>query len=214
MIPVAIVGLTAAGAAAWYLDLLNLAGEEVVVIESVEETPAPEESVIVIDEASKVEESTAASVTKDDSAKADDKTVKPATDAAATVAKTGSRVTAVQVPTQTRAPAKVPTPTSHPEQGNRVAMAPPPSKEASAAEAAKELEAASLEETSATLAKARQTLRANFDESLFKDLDSLSKEQLKIRVVQLATEMEERTKWEAVRLKEFLAMKENETGEK
>jgi hypothetical protein len=33
-------------------------------------------------------------------------------------------------------------------------------------------------------------------------------------VVQLASEMNERAKWEAVRLKEFLAMKEKEVGEK
>jgi mitofilin len=46
------------------------------------------------------------------------------------------------------------------------------------------------------------------------DLDSLTPSQLKARVVQLATEMKDRTKWEAVRLKEFLAMKEKETADK
>jgi hypothetical protein len=45
------------------------------------------------------------------------------------------------------------------------------------------------------------------------DLDKLSPLQLQVRVVQLATELQDRTKWEAVRLKEFLAMKERETAD-
>lgn len=44
------------------------------------------------------------------------------------------------------------------------------------------------------------------------DLDALSEGQLKGRVVQLATELRDRTKWEALRLKEFLAMKEQEVS--
>jgi len=212
MIPVAILGVAAAGGAAYYLDLLprlnqpEIVGEEVVVVEEKEVAVTAEEQP---KEAPKKEETAAAStVAKDDATVSKE----PAKKEAGT--KTGSRVTTVQIPTKTGPPAKVSAPKAHPAQGNRVAMTPPPSKEASAAEAAKELEAANLEETSATLAKAHQTLRADFDQSLFADLDSLSNEQLKIRVVQLATEMEERTKWEAVRLKEFLAMKEKETGEK
>jgi len=63
------------------------------------------------------------------------------------------------------------------------------------------------------LAKAHAALRANLDETLFKDLDSLTYSQLRIRVVQLASEMQERTKWEAVRLRDFLAMKEKEAEE-
>jgi hypothetical protein len=37
---------------------------------------------------------------------------------------------------------------------------------------------------------------------------------LRIKVAQLAAELSERTKWEAVRLKEFLALKEQETAHK
>jgi mitofilin len=210
LVPVAILSLAALGGTAYYFDLFNLTqqGEDIIVVEEVEKAVKEEEPV------AKEETAKTPSVTKDASGKADEKVT------ALTVSKEpakagGSRVTSVQVPTKTTStPAKAPSPKAHPAKGNRVAMAPPPSKEASAVEAAKELEVASLEETSATLAKARQSLRADIDQSLFADLDSLSTEQLKIRVVQLATEMEERTKWEAVRLKEFLAMKEKETAEK
>jgi mitofilin len=45
-------------------------------------------------------------------------------------------------------------------------------------------------------------------------LDELTPAQLQARVVQLAAELKDRTKWEALRLKEFLAMKEQETGNK
>jgi len=64
------------------------------------------------------------------------------------------------------------------------------------------------------LTKAHAAIRANLDETLFKDLDSLTYSQLRIRVVQLSSEMQERTKWEAVRLREFLAMKEKESEER
>lgn len=63
------------------------------------------------------------------------------------------------------------------------------------------------------LAVAHKKLRANLNETFLADLDSLSLGELKIRVVQLVSEMEERTKWEAVRLKEFLSMKEKEVAE-
>jgi len=67
--------------------------------------------------------------------------------------------------------------------------------------------------TDVELAKAHESIRKNLDETLFKDLDSLTYSQLRIRVVQLASEMQDRTKWEAVRLKEFLKMKEKEVNE-
>lgn len=85
---------------------------------------------------------------------------------------------------------------------------------ASALDAAHELTASRQDESSATLQKAHQALRANVDESLYTDLENLSPAELRVRVVQLGTEMTERTKWEAMRLKEFLAMKEKEVGEK
>ena len=59
-----------------------------------------------------------------------------------------------------------------------------------------------------------QTVWSALDDAYFKDLDELSTAQLKARVVQLASEMKDRTKWEAVRLKELLAMKEKEAAEK
>jgi len=59
-----------------------------------------------------------------------------------------------------------------------------------------------------------KSLRANLDDSFLSDLDSLTDGQLRIRVVQLAAELGERTKWEAVRLQEFLTRKEKEVGDK
>eukprot|EP00548_Thalassiothrix_antarctica_P001958 CAMPEP_0194145858 /NCGR_PEP_ID=MMETSP0152-20130528/18876_1 /TAXON_ID=1049557 /ORGANISM="Thalassiothrix antarctica, Strain L6-D1" /LENGTH=616 /DNA_ID=CAMNT_0038846217 /DNA_START=27 /DNA_END=1877 /DNA_ORIENTATION=+ len=85
--------------------------------------------------------------------------------------------------------------------------------QASVLEATKELTALTQGKSSETLKKAHQVLRSSVDESLFSDLENLTAAQLRVRVVQLGTEMMERTKWEAMRLKEFLAMKEKEVGE-
>ncbi len=46
------------------------------------------------------------------------------------------------------------------------------------------------------------------------DLDKMTPSQLKVRLVQMARDLEERTKWEAVRLQEFLTMKEKEVEDK
>jgi hypothetical protein len=46
------------------------------------------------------------------------------------------------------------------------------------------------------------------------NLDDMTTTQLKVRLVQMAKEMEDRTKWEAVRLQEFLHMKEKEVEDK
>jgi hypothetical protein len=81
-----------------------------------------------------------------------------------------------------------------------------------AMEAAKELQAAG-QRSSATLQKANQELRDSVNESLFKDLEGLSDAELRVRIVQLGTDLTQHTKWEAVRLKEFLVMKEKEVGE-
>ena len=83
-----------------------------------------------------------------------------------------------------------------------------------AANAMSELQSTAALENSQTLAAAKAALRSDLDTEYFADLDQLSPSDLRIRVVQLATEMSDRTKWEAVRLKEFLAMKEKEVGEK
>ena len=211
MIPIALVGLAAAGGAAYYLDLFSSfrANDDAALVES---ATTPEGVVIVKEETAPKESAPTETVSKKDATETSEKA--PATPAtAAEPSKSGSRVTTVQVPPAQKRAAPA-APKAHPVSGNRVTMAPPASKEASVVHAAKELEAASLEKTSQTLLKARQVLRAELDQSVLTDLDSLTPEQLKVRIVQLATEMEERTKWEAVRLQEFLAMKEKETGEK
>jgi len=46
------------------------------------------------------------------------------------------------------------------------------------------------------------------------ELDSMTNSQLKVRLVQMAKDLEERTKWEAVRLQEFLSMKEKEVEDR
>jgi len=68
--------------------------------------------------------------------------------------------------------------------------------------------------TDIELVQAHLAIRANLDETLLKDLNNLSDIQLRVRVVQLASELQDRTKWEAVRLKEFLLMKEKEVNER
>jgi hypothetical protein len=78
----------------------------------------------------------------------------------------------------------------------------------------KELQASIEQETSDVTKSADQEVMRSFDESLFEGLDAMSTSQMKAKIVQLAVEMKERTKWEALRLKEFLAMKEKETADK
>lgn len=63
------------------------------------------------------------------------------------------------------------------------------------------------------LTKAEAAMKLAMENSL-KGLDELSPSELRVKVVQLATEMGERAKWEAVRLREFLSLKEKEVGEK
>ena len=90
----------------------------------------------------------------------------------------------------------------------------PMSAISTAESAMSELQSTSTLQNSQTLAAANAALRSDLDMEYFKDIDALSESELRIRVVQLVTEMSDRTKWEAVRLKEFLAMKEKEVGEK
>jgi hypothetical protein len=67
------------------------------------------------------------------------------------------------------------------------------------------------EEAAKSLLDSHQSAWSSIDANYFHDLDSLSISQLKARVVQLSSEIKDRTRWEAVRLKEFLTMKEKET---
>ena len=83
-----------------------------------------------------------------------------------------------------------------------------------AAAAMSELQSNQSLQNSKTLAAAQAALKSDLDREYFTDLDQLSPSELRVRVVQLATEMSDRTKWEAIRLKEFLAMKEKEVGDK
>jgi len=76
-----------------------------------------------------------------------------------------------------------------------------------------ELQTSTTLSNSKTLAAANAALRSDLDQQYFTDLDTLTPTQLRTRVVQLATEMSDRTKWEAIRLKEFLSMKEKEVGD-
>ena len=82
------------------------------------------------------------------------------------------------------------------------------------ASAIRELQTKSHSETSTALASAQASLRSDLDETFLKDIDSLSPSQLRTRLIQLVAEMSDRTKWEAVRLQEFLSLKEKEVGEK
>ncbi|KAL7546672.1 hypothetical protein ACHAWF_010008 [Thalassiosira exigua] len=90
----------------------------------------------------------------------------------------------------------------------------PMSAVAAAADAMAELQSTASLQNSQTLAAAKTALRSDLDAEHFADLESLSAADLRVRVVQLASEMSDRTKWEAVRLKEFLAMKEKEVGDR
>ena len=84
----------------------------------------------------------------------------------------------------------------------------------SSASAIRELQTKSQSETAVALASAQASLRSDLDETFLKDIDSLSPSQLRTRLIQLVAEMSDRTKWEAVRLQEFLSLKEKEVGEK
>ena len=149
--------------------------------------------------------------------------------------KAGNRVVSIEVPDKMKGASALPTQTivaSHPQAGNRVSIHPPRKEtfviqdasmtKRAIADLDTSSQAASLEnktgisDTGAVEAviKSHQSLWSSVDEAFFADLDSLNSAQLKARVVQLATEMRDRTKWEAVRLKEFLAMKEKETADK
>eukprot|EP00934_Nitzschia_sp_Nitz4_P006521 Nitzschia sp. Nitz4//scaffold266_size26515//5956//7768//NITZ4_008254-RA/size26515-augustus-gene-0.32-mRNA-1//-1//CDS//3329544859//6511//frame0 len=88
-----------------------------------------------------------------------------------------------------------------------------PAPEPTVDEALQELQTQLAQETSRSLTEAHAEL-AKLSSLDLSELDSMSPTQLKIRLVQLSKDLEDRTKWEAVRLKEFLAMKEKEVEDK
>mmetsp|Transcript_3857 Transcript_3857/g.5898 ORF Transcript_3857/g.5898 Transcript_3857/m.5898 type:complete len:605 (+) Transcript_3857:162-1976(+) len=177
------------------------------------ETPAEKPADPVVEEAEKEESAAPVEEKKVEEVAVVEKEEAPAVEVS-------RGVTTISLPPPGTRPASEPVPeVLHPAAGHRVSMAPgkpvPSEKiESSVEQAARELRSSEDEAADETLKKAHQALRANLDESLLKDLDTLSATELKIRVVQLAAEMKERTKWEAVRLKEFLSMKEKETSDK
>jgi mitofilin len=141
----------------------------------------------------------------------------------------GNRVTTIQLPDKMRNKAPETStlqPPEHPVNGNRVTGLPkgktlgqtPPStvdtspdRTNAALEQLKHSSAASSSassEAQEAVVSSHSSLWSNA--AILNDLDKLSPSQLRTRIVQLATELQDRTKWEAVRLKEFLAMKEQE----
>lgn len=133
----------------------------------------------------------------------------------------GNRVSSISMPAKmknTKDPASPPVPVN-PVDGNRVSSlvstkSPPITDTSMTQDAIKELSpAAPKPETQQALLESHQSLWNTLSDTYFTDLESLSTAQLKARVIQLATEMKDNTKWEAVRLKEFLTMKEKETAE-
>lgn len=148
-----------------------------------------------------------------------EKAVEIKSKAETTAKATGNRVLNISLPPGSKRSAPPATVTEHPSGGNKVSMV--PQSESKSKENAPSVDAAlqelqrqiSKDDSARSLEEARQDLAklASLD---LHDLDQMSITQLKIRLVQMAKDMEERTKWEAVRLKEFLAMKEKEVEDK
>ena len=201
MLPLAVLGLAGLGGAVYYFSNLQEPAVDVVPESTPEEDrqKTPPDSLSEADSSSRAEETT--------SSVAEKRAI-------------GHRVSEVQVPPKmknTSAAAVVPV--SHPEKGHRVSMdtkkeSPklPVDDPSLTKNAIAELRDSQTEQAAQALLESHQSVWSAMDEAYFQDLDSLTPAQLKARVVQLATEMKDRTKWEAVRLKEFLAMKEKETA--
>lgn len=148
-----------------------------------------------------------------------------AKDAPSTSSSSGNRVVKIELPKGSKRSAPpAASVIGHPIGGNKVEMNPAPATTASGGDAShnniptvdtalEELKSKLSQETSLTLQEARREL-AKLSTMAMSELDEMSPTQLKIRLIQLAKDLEERTKWEAVRLKEFLAMKEKEVEDK
>ena len=133
-------------------------------------------------------------------------------------AASGNRVIQIALPLGSKRSAPPASSAGHPVGGNKVEMHPSaavyPSENTPTVDSAlKELHSQLSEETSRALTEAHKEL-AKLSSLDISEMDELSPTQLKIRLVQLSKDLEERTKWEAVRLKEFLAMKEKEVEDK
>jgi hypothetical protein len=90
--------------------------------------------------------------------------------------------------------------------------APSPARPAMVDDAISELQSTTTSRHSRTAEAANAAFAAELNglSDYLDDVDALSAPQLRARIVQLDAEMRNRTRWEASRLKEFLAMKEKE----
>jgi outer membrane biosynthesis protein TonB len=222
-LPIIAVFAAAGGAGAYYMDLIpDFSSSETLpvaaaVIKEEEEIVKKEEAPVVQKETEKEtkQKETKQEETKKESAPVESTPAKEEKPAAAL----GNRVLNISLPIGSTYSAPPKPITEHPFGGNRVTME--PVKESASTENAPSVNAAlkelqrqiSQDDSTRSLIEAHKDLAtlASMDLS---DLDKMSMTQLKIRLVQMAKDMEERTKWEAVRLKEFLAMKEREVEDK
>jgi hypothetical protein len=214
----ALVG--AGGAGAYYMDMLpdflSSSAPETPSLTKKEEAPVvaepkKEENKKPKESKKKYAENKQA-VAKKKTAKAEEpKSTKPA----------GNRVLNIALPqgsTRSTPPAAI---TGHPIGGNKVSMNPAKKEEDASNENRPSVDAALKElqrqlskgDSTRSLVEAHKDL-ASLTSMDLSDLDQMSITQLKIRLVQMTKDMEERTKWEAVRLKEFLMMKEKEVEDK
>ena len=210
MMPLAIAGLVGAGGFGYYMFGMDQAEapkeeeDKARAAPSKEEGEEKEEAQVV---ESVVEgQKEAEEETKADSEEEGEKTAVTKEDTTPEEGESGNRVLQIDVPdsSERQAP-EVRIINSAPSGGNRVTME--PEYKRAAAQAAKEFE------NSETLQRAHHVFSSPSPVS-DTELDQMTEAQLRIKIIQLATEMQERTKWEAVRLKEFLALKEQETADK
>jgi len=89
-----------------------------------------------------------------------------------------------------------------------------PSLPRTAVEAANELQSLRVSQSEEDFRKALKLLRTELDECYLEDIDSLSTTELKIRLVQLSSEITQRVRFEAVRSRELMSLKEKEVSQK
>lgn len=144
----------------------------------------------------------------------------------------GNRVTSIAIPPRMRnvstSATAVPAATVHPADGHRVSSltpassrpSPPPDAlvdpsmtQRAMRQLAPPQQQSPTDPAHESLVQSHQSLWTSLEHNYLADLETLAPAQLKTRIVQLASELKDRTKWEAVRLKEFLAMKDKETAQ-
>lgn len=136
-----------------------------------------------------------------------------------TPAETGNRVTKIPISSKMQnahSTSAANDDEDHPKAGHRVTtMVPKQTNEAIDTSVTDAAIAALQNETSVTTAKALVDTHSTLSLSTIQELNSMDDvSQLKAKILQLSSELQDRTKWEAVRLKEFLVMKEKEVAEK